>query len=89
MNQNHHNAYCNRGLVYGKTGRYDQAINDLEKAIEINPQSAEAHYNRAVAYCGMKEYDKSWQDVHKAESLGFQVPAGFLQILREDSGREK
>ena len=38
---------------------------------------------------GLKEYDKASQDVQKAQDLGFQVPAGFLNKLREDSGREK
>ena len=38
---------------------------------------------------GLKKYDKALRDVQKAQGLGFRVPAGFLNKLREDSGREK
>ncbi|MHC4207911.1 MAG: tetratricopeptide repeat protein, partial [Planctomycetota bacterium] len=89
INQTYAEAYCNRGLEYGRKGQSYQAIDDFNKSIELNPQSAKAYYNRAVVFCGMKEYDKAWQDIHQAQSLGFQAPAGFLQILRKDSGREK
>jgi len=44
------------------------------------PKSVEDHHKG--------EYDKAWQDVHKAQSLGFQVPAELLKALREVSEGE-
>ncbi|MCX5712534.1 MAG: tetratricopeptide repeat protein, partial [Candidatus Omnitrophica bacterium] len=82
-------AYYNRGLAYLKQGKSAQAIPDFNKVIEINPKDPEAYRNRAIAYHGIKEYNKAWEDVHKAEGLGYTVSPKFLNILKEESGRDK
>jgi len=41
------------GVTYYDKGMYDEAIAELKKAIEIDPNFAEAHYNLGAAY-----YDK-------------------------------
>jgi tetratricopeptide (TPR) repeat protein len=82
-------AYCNRGTAYSENGEYDQAVPDFNKAIELNPEFADAYYNRAVVRCHKKEYDKAWEDVHKSQSLGYQIPANFIEVLRKISGREE
>jgi tetratricopeptide (TPR) repeat protein len=82
-------AYSNRGWAYFEKGQYDQAIADCDKALELNPRLAEAYNNRAIAYYLKKDYDKAWEDVHKAQSFGYKVHPGFLQELRQASGREK
>lgn len=74
---------------YHIRSNYALAISDYTKAIEINPNYAEAYANRALVYYIKKEYDKSWDDVHKAETLGFKVDHSFLQNLKNASGREK
>ncbi len=43
-------AYYNRGIAYHKKGQYNRAIQDYDKAIEINPQYADAYNNRGVVY---------------------------------------
>jgi len=45
-------AYNNRGLAYGKLNKYEQAMEDFSRAIELNPALAEAYYNRGNAYTG-------------------------------------
>ena len=82
-------AYYNRGNTYYTKGDYDQAIYDYSKVIELNPNFAVAYNNRAISYYFKKEYDKVWEDVHKAQTLGYQVHPGFLESLREASGRQK
>jgi len=37
--------------------RYDQAITDSTKALELNPGDARAYTNRGVAYGGKGQYD--------------------------------
>jgi len=82
-------SYYNRGIVYYVKGKYDQAISDYSKALEINPKDTAAYNNRGLYYYRKGEYDKAWEDVRKAQSLGFQVRPVFLKNLREASGREK
>jgi len=40
--------YYNRGVAYHKKGLFDEAIADYTRAIEINPEDAEAYHNRGV-----------------------------------------
>ena len=80
-------AYYNLGLAYDDQGNYTKAIELYEKAIELDPDYALSYNNRAIIYYSKEEYDKAWNDVNKAQSLGGQVHPGFLEALREASGR--
>ena len=42
--------YNNRGYAKYLLGRYDDAIEDYTRAIEINPRFIQARINRALAY---------------------------------------
>ena len=75
------------GIAYNNQGNTAKEIESYKKAIELDPDYADAYNNRAVAYYYMKEYDKAWDDVYKTQSLGNQVHPGFLKALREASGR--
>lgn len=50
---------------------YDKAIEDYTKAIELNPNFADAYYNRGLAWVAIKEkeYDKAIKDYTKAIEL--------------------
>jgi tetratricopeptide (TPR) repeat protein len=89
LNPRYAKAYNNRGNAYYKKGQYEKTISDYSKAIEINPRFAEAYNNRAVAYFYKRNYEKTWDDVYKAQNLGYKVHPGFLNALRQASGREK
>ena len=43
-------AYYNRGVAYARIGQIDQAIKDYSRAIELNPEYAEAYETRGCAY---------------------------------------
>lgn len=43
-------AYHNRGRAHLEQGNFPRAIQDLNKAIEMNPKFAEAYRNRGSAY---------------------------------------
>jgi Zn-dependent protease len=81
--------HYNRGCDYYAQGKYDLAISEITRAIELNPKFAKAYNNRGIAYYHKGEYDKAWEDVNKARSLGYQVDTEFLKKLRKASGREK
>ena len=83
-------AYLNRGVDYAQAkGQHDEAISDFTKAIEINPKLVEAYHNRAVSYFYKRDYEKAWDDAHTIKNLGYKVHPGFLNALREASGRQK
>ena len=79
-------AYTSRAFLYLIKSNFDQALSDYSQAIEIEPGRAELYNNRAVVYFNKKEYAKSWEDVHRAETLGYKVPPGFIEQLKKDSG---
>ena len=91
INPNDASAYCNRGMayVYAEKPDLDQAISDCKKAIELKPGYGRAYNNLAVAYYSKREYGKSWESIHKAEALGYEVHPGFLEALKEASGRDR
>jgi len=59
-------AYHNRGTVHSAKGKYDLAIQDYNKAIEINPKLAVAYSNRGSAHSSKGEYDLAIQDFDEA-----------------------
>ena len=66
MNPEDFIAYNNRGLAYANKGEFNAAIQDYDKAIELNPQSADAYINRGNAYDEKGEFDTAIQDYNKA-----------------------
>ena len=85
-------AYCARGSSNHKEKKYDAAIADYEKAIEIGATADACScdpYNPLVAlYDGVsRRYDKSWAVVHKAQKSQRWLAPELLERLRKDSGR--
>ena len=50
-------------------GRYDEAIAECNKAIELDPNMAGAYVNRSFAYSKKGEFDKTIADCNKAIEL--------------------
>ncbi len=46
-------AFNNRGVEFNKTGEYKQAIEDFNKALELNPAHKEAYNNLGVALANL------------------------------------
>jgi len=60
-------AYINHRADDYQRGQYDEAILDLNKAIEINSRYAEAYFNRGVVYGkGKQRYNQAISDFTKA-----------------------
>src|SRR5262245_13703966 len=59
-------AHKNRGVAYGAKGHYDHAIQDLDKAIELNPHDATAHAGRGRVYAAKGNYDMAIADLTRA-----------------------
>jgi Flp pilus assembly protein TadD len=61
--------YNDRGIAYGEKGRYDQAISDFSKAIEINPRYGKAYNNRGIVHRLKGQYDQAISDFNKAMEI--------------------
>jgi tetratricopeptide (TPR) repeat protein len=59
-------AYINRGIEYMATQKYNMAIDDLNKAIELNPQYANAYYNLGIISRNEGKFDRALEDYSKA-----------------------
>jgi len=62
--------YFNSGLKKGKSGDWVGAIQDYNKAIELNPNHADAYGNRGAAKGRLQDYRGAIQDYNKAEEQG-------------------
>jgi tetratricopeptide (TPR) repeat protein len=65
----HAHAYYCRGISYLKLGRYENALADYTKAVELNPMHATAWECRGVAYERLGLPDKAVADLTKAIEL--------------------
>jgi len=52
-------AYLNRGETYLKMNEMEKAERDLDRALALNPNSADAHSNRGIIYFKRKEYGRA------------------------------
>ena len=58
-----------RGIVFALAGLYEQAITEFNKAIELDPEYAEAYNNRGNAYWNKGNFDRAIADYDKAIEL--------------------
>jgi tetratricopeptide (TPR) repeat protein len=59
---------------------YEKAIEDYNKAIELDPKFAIAYTNRGVAYDKLKEHEKAIEDFNKAIELDPKNVAMYLNL---------
>ena len=69
--------YYNRGSAYALSGNYAQAVNDLNKAIELDPGYAEAYTNRGIVYDKKGEYDRAIAEFSRAIALNPSDPVKY------------
>ena len=58
-----------RGIMYSEKGRYDLALEEFNKALEIYPLSVEIYNNRGITYLIRGDYDRAIEDFTKAVML--------------------
>ena len=61
--------YLRRGIEAGQRGQYSDSIQDLTKAIELEPDHADAYLFRGLTYDSQGKHDRAIQDHTKAIEL--------------------
>lgn len=72
--ENNADDYAKRGLLNGKIEKFDEAIKDLSKAIELNPEWVDYYLKRAQIYFLMEKYDDALKDASTAQDLNAIIP---------------
>lgn len=63
------NEYIRRGAVFMSRGKFDLAVGDFGKALEIDPKSDQAHAQRGFAYLWQGKLDEADRDWRAAEDI--------------------
>ena len=62
--------YLEQGDTYTDQEQWNEAIGEYSKAIELDPNLAEAYVNRAMAYTFLGMDDQAQADIEQAITLG-------------------
>ena len=57
--------------------KYNEAIADYSKAIEIKPNKDQAYYNRGIAYYILEKYNEAIADYSKAIEIDPKYQAAY------------
>ena len=71
------------GGAYFRKGMLNEALEQFNKAIGINPEYGEAHNNLAVVYFLRKEYKDAWRHLKIARKLHAQANLKFVEDLKK------
>lgn len=69
--------YIQRGIIYGMQTKFDQAIPDFTKGIELDPKMHEAYYSRGLAYAKTDDKDKALKDYNKTIELSPEYASAY------------
>jgi tetratricopeptide (TPR) repeat protein len=62
-------AYLNKAMALGKEQKYAEAILEMQKGLEVDPDNAEIWYNIGGAYYTVKDYQKALEAWEKTLQL--------------------
>jgi len=77
--------HLTKGFYLQRHGKFAEAIESYNKSLEINPDSANAHYNLGLAYLAQKQIASANEHAQKAYALGVTLP-GLRNKLVEAGG---
>jgi tetratricopeptide (TPR) repeat protein len=76
-------AYVNRAIFYGLGKKYEEAIHDLNKAIELKTDYAVAYYNRGIFYYYSGKNENACLDLKEAIHLGYEPAKSVLMQITQ------
>lgn len=81
-----------RGTIYDKMGRYEEALADYNRAIELDPSLMSAYSNRALTLSALQRYEEALADYDKALALNPQQHLTYFgrgQLYMQRGEQEK
>jgi Flp pilus assembly protein TadD len=72
--------FLNQGTVALGQGRYEEAVQQLEKAIALRPDSARAHNFLGMAYEQRKQYELAKERFEKAIAIDPSFPSAYNNL---------
>jgi DnaJ family protein C protein 7 len=61
--------YANRAAAYMKLNKFNEAVNDCSKSIDLDENYVKAYTRRANAYMQLEKYEEAVRDYTKAQTL--------------------
>jgi tetratricopeptide (TPR) repeat protein len=80
-------VYSVQGQIKYNINRYDEAIADLDKAIELNPKKADAYYNRGLSKFRLGDLESEKGNTEEARRLyeaGIEDSTQAIKLIPED-----
>jgi tetratricopeptide (TPR) repeat protein len=72
-----HELYNNKGILYQNQGRFEEAIPEYTKAIQLKPDYVNAFINRGNAYSALNRNTEAYNDYNQAITLNPQYGLAF------------
>lgn len=82
------NAFCHRGIVYLNLEEYQKSMDDLNKAVELDPEYGFRYQARAYLKARIKDQEGAVEDYQKAVDLDPSDPIAInnLALAQEQMG---
>ena len=61
--------YSNLAILYKSQGKYDKALETVDRGLKITPNDAHSHYIKGNIFFAKREYDKAIESYKKAEEI--------------------
>jgi len=79
--------YVNLGVAYLTMGKYDEALGQIQKALQIDPKASVAYYNLGIVFQKMGDTNKAIEMLKKSLEIDpdfhmsqFNLGAGYFEI---------
>ncbi|MDP8244265.1 MAG: tetratricopeptide repeat protein [Candidatus Hinthialibacter antarcticus] len=82
MSADQKQAFYNQGLEYYSQQKYDEAIEEYKKAIEVDPQDGELYLAVSMTYDRKAELDNALEYARKAVDFMPREPLAYTNLSR-------
>ena len=67
------------GSVYRREGKFEEALSNMQRAVDFNPRVPQLHVELALTYIWMRRYPDAEQSLDRAIAIGPEVPEGYAE----------
>ncbi|MBM83568.1 MAG: hypothetical protein CMJ78_23660 [Planctomycetaceae bacterium] len=73
-------TYCIRGAAFARLGQYDEALDDFDRAHELDPELFAIYQNRGFTNYKLGNIDAAIDDTERASELSSKSPAPLINL---------